>query len=56
MEILMILLEIFDKVSCLVALVFGICLVPYSIYNSISFIINKIDLYINGLKNTSKGE
>ena len=56
MEILMILLEIFDKVSCSVALVLGICLVPYSIYNSISFIINKIGLYINGLKNTSKGE
>lgn len=56
MEILMILLEIFDKVSCSVALVLGICLVPYSIYNSISFIINKIDLYINGLKRTSKGE
>ena len=45
MEILMILLEIFDKVSCSVALVFGICLVPYSIYNSISFIVSKFYLY-----------
>lgn len=49
-------IEIFDKVSCSVALAFGICLVPYSIYNSISFIINKIGLYINGLKSTGKGE
>lgn len=56
MEMLMILLEIFDKVSYSVALAFGICLVPYSIYNSISFIINKIGLYINGLKSTGKGE
>ena len=56
MGILMILLEIFDKVSCSVALVFGICFVPYSIYNSISFIINEISLYINGFKSTSKGE
>lgn len=56
MEILMILLDIFDKVSCSVALVLGICLVPYSIYNSLSFIINKICLYIHGLKIASKGE
>lgn len=56
MEILMILLEIFDKVSCSVALVLGIYLVPYSIYNSLSFIINKISLYINNLKSASKGE
>ena len=49
-------MEILDKVSCSVALVLGIFLVPYSIYNSISFIINKIGLYINSLKHTSKGE
>lgn len=52
MEILMILLEIFDKVSCSIALIFGICLVPYSIYNSISFIINKICLVVKDVKNT----
>lgn len=56
MEILMILLEIFDKVSCSIAVIIGICLVPYSIYNSISFIINKICLYVKDFKNISKGE
>lgn len=47
MEILMILLEIY---GCSVALVLGICFVPYSIYNSISFIINKICLFLKDFK------
>lgn len=38
-------IEIFDKIVCTIALLFGIYIVPYSIYNSISFIVSKFYLY-----------
>lgn len=48
MEILVLLLEIFDKVTCFAALCFGIFIIPYSIYNAIIYIITKIK-YWRGL-------
>lgn len=42
MEILVLLLEIFDKFTCFLALCFSIFIIPYSIYNAIAYIIIKI--------------
>ena len=41
MSVLMILLEIFSMVTCILALCFGILVIPYSIYNFVMFIIIK---------------
>lgn len=42
MEVLIFLLEIFDKITCLLALCFGIFIIPYSLYNAIMYIVVKI--------------
>lgn len=42
MEIIVMLLEIFDVITYILALCFGIFIVPYSIYNGSCYIINKI--------------
>lgn len=42
MEVLVFLLEIFDKITYLVALCFGIFIIPYSLYNAIMYIVVKI--------------
>lgn len=42
MGILMILLELFDIITCSLALCLGIIIVPYSICNCVLFVINKM--------------
>lgn len=51
MEVLIFLLEIFDKITCLVALCFGIFIIPYSLYNAIMYIIVKIKYWRNSYEN-----
>ncbi len=36
------LLELFDSITCMMALCIGIFIVPYSIYNGIMYLYNKI--------------
>lgn len=42
MKILMILLELCDIITCSLALCLGIIIIPYSIYNCVLFVINKM--------------
>lgn len=51
MEVLIFLLEIFDKITCLAALCFGIFIIPYSLYNAIMYIIIKIKYWRNSCEN-----
>nr|DAI44946.1 MAG TPA: hypothetical protein [Caudoviricetes sp.] len=51
MEVLIFLLEIFDKITCLAALCFGIFIIPYSLYNAIMYIIIKIKYWRNSYEN-----
>lgn len=51
MEVLIFLLEIFDKITCLAALYFGIFIIPYSLYNAIMYIIIKIKYWRNSYEN-----
>jgi hypothetical protein len=51
MEVLIFLLEIFDKITCLAALCFGIFIIPYSLYNAIMYIIVKIKYWRNSYEN-----
>lgn len=51
MEVLIFLLEIFDKITCLAALCFGIFIIPYSLYNAIMYIIVKIKYWRNLYEN-----
>lgn len=59
MEILMILLKLFDIITCSLALCLGIIIVPYSIYNCVLFVINKMRCLFkindNNIRNTSNG-
>ena len=47
-------IEIFDKIVCTIALLFGIYIVPYSIYNLVSFVINKIGWFVSNPKDVKK--
>jgi hypothetical protein len=51
MEVLIFLLEIFDKITCLAVLCFGIFIIPYSLYNAIMYIIIKIKYWRNSYEN-----
>lgn len=51
MEVLIFLLEIFDKITCLAALCFGMFIIPYSLYNAIMYIIVKIKYWRNSYEN-----
>lgn len=51
MEVLIFLLEIFDKITCLAALCFGVFIIPYSLYNAIMYIIIKIKYWRNSYEN-----
>ena len=44
MEVFMIFLEIISSITCCFALCFGIFIIPYEIYNCMSYMFSKIKL------------